>query len=1300
MKIRNIIIGFVSLTLLSSAVVFANMSKTMIWDEDTDYYHATNLKVLESLHIEDKKIMVDEDSGMLTVKEEEEGVWQPTSFKVATESLWVGLNVAISAVGHFLGSYSPSEEYHLYPYSEFNEELSIRDAVIPNSYDYIERVEYQSDNSGTWTGTTQEFTLVSPAHLLLNDGYFQTDTIAATESIRYKIWKGTDDTGTLIFDQTYPASKFPASTEVQIIARGYIEFEEGYTYFHRFVSDANFSLKTDVTGSAPWIAADTSFIREDNLLQTAPYVDGDTYTEGQYLIDSRKIYVANTTGVQTGTFASNSGLWDKIGTYSSINYWTKNVNDLEYDAGNVTVKNGSINAYGAGGVNDNFVGGKEAGAALTSGMFNTLVGWSAGNDITTENLNTFIGTDAGNNATTVSSATAVGAFALANATDADNTVAIGWESGAFASGKDSVYLGYKAGYNNDVDSKLFIGNILGTLIEGDFANSWVKIHDDLYVVSDVGIGTTDMSTELGDAVLKVKSSGYSINAIAVESSIGTDLLWIRESADGDGSLHMRDKTDTQTIQITTDEADSYILNGNFGIGTDSPLDELTVNGSIGIRPLIGSANLRFWGGDTTNYTLYADAGGNFIVRDSTAAANRLIVDSSGLEIVNGILEIDSGYPIIWGDASTSINGSSVTDAEYIKLQTAGVVRLTVDGDGNVGIGLTGPTAHLDITGDNLVGNDSLRLRSGDNTRPADSNQILFSYNGGTNYTHAIKTRHSSGTGAGNSIDFYTWNYGVDLAGDVGTKHVMTLEDGNVGIGKTTPASKLHVLDNSTTSGADVGATIENEGVGDALLHFKTEANEFTIGVDRTDFNKFKLSGGSTNLHDDTYITIVTEDQGQETAGNVGIGEWIPTEKLVVGGGNLLISAGIINAYGQAGVNTNFVAGLGAGAAMTTTANTVLIGDGAGAALTTGSGNIFIGTDAGLSMEVASGNIAIGYEAGANALIPQTGLGNVYIGMYAGGDGSDDVNDVIAIGYYAGYDHVGSNSDSVFIGKSAGYKMTNGADTVAIGHDAGNLSTGSGSVYIGQNAGEQSSGSNSVYIGKDAGMGASYSTNDKLWIKELIEGDFANQWFKIHGAQIYSKVTRASGGNFIDVTGLSILSMDTQTADREIGGLTGGIEGQRLTIIKPHESFNLIIEDRGGWGWQDIHTTDGNWLVINNRGGVDLIFDGTNWLVLGTKTHTINTATSTDALDVTGLKQIALDTSSVSITIGGLINGTDGQRITLFKPDGANTLIIEHQETSGTEMIVTPNGSDIVINPGRFGGVDMIYHGGEWFVIDY
>ena len=53
---------------------------------------------------------------------------------------------------------------------------------------------------------------------------------------------------------------------------------------------------------------------EDTFLQTRVWADGDTWAVGDYCISDRKINVCNTAGAQSGTFASNSALWDELVT--------------------------------------------------------------------------------------------------------------------------------------------------------------------------------------------------------------------------------------------------------------------------------------------------------------------------------------------------------------------------------------------------------------------------------------------------------------------------------------------------------------------------------------------------------------------------------------------------------------------------------------------------------------------------------------------------------------------------------------------------------------------------------------------------------------------------------------------------------------------------------------------------------------------------------------------------------------------------------------------------------------------------
>jgi hypothetical protein len=222
--------------------------------------------------------------------------------------------VGLTSLGHHLAAKAPDGHLHFHAHSEFVGGLSTSDTQIIESYDYAIRAVYQPDNSATFVGTNLEFSFLSPSHVLSDNAYYQVGPGGAAEDVTVQIWLGTDDTGFLIFDQTYAAGLFVADTEIELHSAGYVEYDEGATYFLRYSSSGNFSLKANAALTMPWFAVDVSSVREDNLLQTKPWVDGDSWDDGDYFIDSRMIYVCNTTGVQTGTFAGNSDKWDLLGS--------------------------------------------------------------------------------------------------------------------------------------------------------------------------------------------------------------------------------------------------------------------------------------------------------------------------------------------------------------------------------------------------------------------------------------------------------------------------------------------------------------------------------------------------------------------------------------------------------------------------------------------------------------------------------------------------------------------------------------------------------------------------------------------------------------------------------------------------------------------------------------------------------------------------------------------------------------------------------------------------------------------------
>ena len=209
-------------------------------------------------------------SGMGTIEKRVDGIWQPSSFELGPNSVWVGKNVGLAALGHHLASEFHDGHLHFHAHSGYGNGLSTHDTQQINAFAYVPAETYQPDFSEEWTGTNFEFSMTSPSHILVSAIQYKTGAVAATKPIRICIYQGTDDTGQMVFDQWYPASQFPANSDVTAEYAGYIEFDYMVDYFVRYTSTANFSLKTNDIGTIPYFTGDTSYLKEDSLLQTKP----------------------------------------------------------------------------------------------------------------------------------------------------------------------------------------------------------------------------------------------------------------------------------------------------------------------------------------------------------------------------------------------------------------------------------------------------------------------------------------------------------------------------------------------------------------------------------------------------------------------------------------------------------------------------------------------------------------------------------------------------------------------------------------------------------------------------------------------------------------------------------------------------------------------------------------------------------------------------------------------------------------------------------------------------------------------
>jgi hypothetical protein len=525
--------------------------------------------------------------------------------------------------------------------------------------------------------------------------------------------------------------------------------------------------------------------------------------------------------------------------------------------------------------------------------------------VTSQGVNAIaVGTSAGQTSQGVD-AVAVGDQA-GQSNQGSASVAVGLGAGQTSQGNQATAVGYQAGQTNQAQYAVAIGPSAG---EGDQGGSTVAVGRDAGKTSQgnqaIAIGRNAGKTSQGAAAIAV---GY----LAGETSQGANSIILNATgvaldSTTASSFHVKPVRGgnfaasalayTADGEIVEETGTHFDASGNVGIGVVSPVAVLDVAGS-----------------GTNGKSLQLRSGDDFTGTDSSQI---IFSYSNNPYNASGYAHSIRTRHNAGADAGNAIDFWLWNNTDTTNASTLGNKRvMTIEGTGNVGVGVTNPVAGLDIRkiGEEENLRNSLRLPTNGGltfvrfgrlgsatdeefaitkniTRPSGFSQDDANY-GSQSINFSSDGTLSFSTGVTGITTGMTISPTSNVAVDTDTLFVDSVND-RVGIGLTAPDEALHVNGNiriGKAAGVDDNSQKYINSGAQLVIHGNdTDLNDSFVGTvvqsGVSNVSSIKVFGGvtSTLFQHISLSTKNTERMRIEHDGNVGIGKTDPGYALDVVG---------------------------------------------------------------------------------------------------------------------------------------------------------------------------------------------------------------------------------------------------------------------------------------------------------------------------------------------------------------------------------------------------------------------------------